>query len=104
MGSPPGCAMANFFLGLLETLIFTDRMLCYPKLYVRYIDDVLPFLMMSTRVRLLNILNKDGSTVRCGTLVRHDTPQFLLKTTLVRYSLLVRYGYGILDTLFECAY
>ena len=41
MGSPLGPSLANFFLGHIEeTSVFQDSSDC-PKLYIRYVDDIL---------------------------------------------------------------
>ena len=41
MGSPLGPSLANFFLGHIEeTSLFQDHSNC-PKLYLRYVDDIL---------------------------------------------------------------
>ena len=40
-GSPLGPSLANFFLGHIEeTSLFQDNSNC-PKLYIRYVDDIL---------------------------------------------------------------
>ena len=40
MGSLLGCTLANFFIGHFEAVIFKQPSSTYPKMYLRYVDDV----------------------------------------------------------------
>ena len=40
MGSPLGPTLANFFLANLENKLLNETNGFYPKLYLRYVDDV----------------------------------------------------------------
>ena len=40
MGSPLGPTFSNWFLGSIEEKVFDDHRPFFPKLYVRYVDDV----------------------------------------------------------------
>ena len=58
MGSPLGCTLANFFLGLLETVIFKQPFSTHPKMYLPYVDNVFAVFDDDKKCdSFLNILN-----------------------------------------------
>ena len=77
MGSPLGCTTVNFFLGHLETLVFKNQMPCHPKLYVRYVDDVLTVFDVNACLPFWNILNSQYDNIKFTIKKSTNTLQFL---------------------------
>ena len=65
MGSPLGPTLANFFLAHLESKLFHKNEQTYPKLYLRYVDDV--FSVFSSDVDFMHffhVLNNMHKNIR----------------------------------------
>ena len=63
MGSPLGPTLANWYMGTIEKKLFANHMPSYPKLYVRYVDDVFAiFNCKSSRDKCFDLLNKQHKT------------------------------------------
>ena len=59
MGSPLGPTLANFFLANLKNKLLNETNGFYPKLYLRYVDDVFAIFGDNLSIKkFLNLLNK----------------------------------------------
>ena len=65
MGSPLGPTLANFFLANLENKLLNETNGFYPKLYLRYVDDVFAIFDDNLSIKkFLNLLNKQHSNMQ----------------------------------------
>ena len=78
MGSPLGPTLANWFLGTIEKKIFAQKLQFYPKLYVRYVDDVFAvFRSEQERDLFFQMLNNQHPNLRFTIEVAEGTLPFL---------------------------
>ena len=79
MGSPLGPTLANWFLGSIEKRIFNlSSVNCFPKFYVRYVDDVFAVFNCDTdRDQFFDLLNKQHSNLRFTVELADGTLPFL---------------------------
>ena len=78
MGSPLGPTLANWYMGTIEKKLFANHMPSYPKLYVRYVDDVFAiFNCKSSRDKFFDLLNKQHKNLRFTMEVANGTLPFL---------------------------
>jgi len=78
MGSPLGPTLASFFLANMENKIFKTLHDFYPKLYLRYIDDIfVVFEDESSCTSFLNLLNAQHKNVKFTVEHSSNTLSFL---------------------------
>ena len=62
MGSPLGPTLANFFFANLENISLNNTDSFYPKIYLRYVDDIFAIFNDSLLIKkFMNLLNKQCS-------------------------------------------
>ena len=65
MGSPLGPTLANFFLANLENKLLNKTNGFYPKIYLRYVDDIFAIFNDNLSItKFLNLLNKHHSNMQ----------------------------------------
>ena len=65
MGSPLKPTLANFFLANLENKLLNKTNDFYPKIYLRYVDDVFAIFDDNLSItKFLNLLNKQHSNMQ----------------------------------------
>ena len=68
MGSPLAPGLANIFMGVYEYKLLNEYNLNKPKLYLRYVDDILAaFDKEQDSLNLLNFLNKNHTNIKFAT-------------------------------------
>ena len=56
MGSPLGPTFANYYMGNLESELFSDKPFLKPPIYIRYVDDI--FLLVRNDQELVSLKNE----------------------------------------------
>ena len=65
MGSPLEPTLANFFLANVENKLLNETNGFYPKLYLRYVDDVFAIFYDNLSIKkFLNLLNEQHSNMQ----------------------------------------
>ena len=65
MGSPLGSTIANFFLANMENKILQNNADFHPRLYLRYVDDIIcVFNNETSSDRFLDLLNKQHKNIK----------------------------------------
>ena len=65
MGSPLGPTLANFYLAKLKSNLLNKTNGFYPKIYLRYVDDIFAIFDDNLSItKFVNLLNKQNSNMQ----------------------------------------